>query len=316
MKRSKWLHIIGTRPNIIKWSALHHVIDHEKIESIVVHTGQHYSNSLGSDLIHPMGLPKPDIELSTFSHNPIEQYGRMMTALCPVLDEQKPDLVFIYGDVNSSAAGARVAQMKGYPIAHVEAGLRSHDMTMPEEVNRKLIDELSTWKFVSESSGMKHLEQEGLLDQRTHLVGNVMIDTLEHYRDEWEKIESRADEYVLFTLHRPSNVDSKEAIELWLSLLEKMDASTKVVFPLHPRTEQKLIQFNLFKRLEELMNKNNWELIPPLNYFSFVGMISNATAVVTDSGGVQEESSYLGVPCFTLRPNPERPITISEGPIV
>lgn len=285
----------------------------ERIEQVLIHTGQHYDSSLSDDFFHDLELPTPDVNLGIGSGSHAEQTGRIMMALEPTLLRIEPDWVLTVGDVNSTLAAALVAAKLHIPVAHVEAGLRSHDRSMPEEINRIVTDQLSNALFTTEPAARDNLLKEGIADERIYHVGNVMIDSLDRYRakaaelDVDEALGLEAGEYVLVTLHRPHNVDSRARLEGILSALGEIASFHPVVFPMHPRTARNVKQFGLDASLAPL------SILGPIRYLEFLALLDRAGAVITDSGGIQEETTVLGVPCITLRPNTERPITLTEG---
>jgi UDP-N-acetylglucosamine 2-epimerase (non-hydrolysing) len=309
--------VAGARPNFMKVAPL--VAAFEKAggcETCLVHTGQHYDAELSRVFFEELGIPRPDIDLEVGSGSHAHQTAEVMIRFEPVLLDRRPDLVVVVGDVNSTLACAVTAAKLGVPVAHVEAGLRSFDESMPEELNRRLTDVISRWLFVSEPSGMENLAREGIPAERCHFVGNVMIDTLLGHRDAAR--DQRAPEnfgvadrdYVVLTLHRPSNVDRRDVLAGILDALEEIAASVPVLLPLHPRTAAALSRFDLRNRADGI---SGLALLPPLGYLDFLGLMADAMAVLTDSGGIQEETTVLGVPCLTLRENTERPITLEKG---
>ncbi|MGD2153608.1 MAG: UDP-N-acetylglucosamine 2-epimerase (non-hydrolyzing) [Gemmatimonadales bacterium] len=310
----KITHVVGTRPNFMKIAPLMRAFgkaDH--VEQLLIHTGQHYDNALSIDFFRDLELPEPDVNLGIGSGSHAEQTGRVMIALEPVLEHARPDWVFTVGDVNSTLAAALVAAKLEIPIAHVEAGLRSHDRSMPEEVNRVLTDQLSEALFTTEPSANENLKREGIPDERVHYVGNVMIDSLDRYRaqaaalDVDEALGVEPGRYVLVTLHRPNNVDDPDQLAGLLGALGQLASYHPVIFPIHPRTARNIKAFDLEDALAPL------SVLGPVGYLEFLALMERAGVVISDSGGIQEETTVLGVPCVTLRPNTERPITISEG---
>lgn len=304
--------IAGTRPNFIKIapivSALRRV---SRFRPVLVHTGQHYSPEMSRVFFNELGLPKPDINLEVGSGSQAEQTAKIMMAFDEVFDRIKPDLVLVVGDVNSTLACALVAKKRASRVAHVEAGLRSFDWSMPEEINRVLTDRISDYLFCTEPSGVENLRREGVASNTIFLVGNVMIDTLLIHKKRAEKsrilehLHVKANNYAVCTLHRPSNVDSKEGLKKMLGILQKISKKMPVVFPIHPRTEKNLKRWKL--------SAAGLIITPPLGYLDFLKLMSHSRLVLTDSGGIQEETTVLGIPCVTLRENTERPITISQG---
>jgi UDP-N-acetylglucosamine 2-epimerase (non-hydrolysing) len=311
------LNVVGARPNLIKMAALVQEMDrHSGIEAILLHTGQHYDHNLSRVFFDELGIPEPDIYLGVGSGTHAEQTARIMVAVEPVLREQRPDLVLVVGDVNSTLACTLTAVKMHIPVAHVEAGLRSFDRTMPEEVNRIVTDALADWLFTTERSGDENLLREGRPSDKIFFVGNVMIDTLLHHRDRalktpvLERFEVTPGEYVLVTLHRPRNVDDAPKLAAIVEALGQVQEHLPVIFPVHPRTHKRLKEFGVLSRAKELLRAGFCE---PLGYLEFLHLMARARVVLTDSGGVQEETTILGTPCLTLRPATERPITVTVG---
>ena len=320
--KMKILSIVGTRPNFMKLAALvNEFKKHSNIENTLVHTGQHYDEEMSKLFFNELGLPKPDINLGVGSGTYGEQIGNIMIKLEKVklekiLGKEKPDLVIVVGDVNSTFAGALIAKQLGIKVAHVEAGLRSFDMSMPEEINRILTDRISDYLFTTEESGNRNLLNEGVDKNKIHFVGNVMIDTLLHHKKKAEQskilknLNLKKREYGVLTLHRPSNVDTKEGFDNIISILEAIQDKIKVVFPMHPRTRKTAQLFNL----EDSLNKiRNLVITEPLGYLDFLCLNSNGKFALTDSGGIPEETTALGIPCITLRTSTERPVTVEQG---
>jgi len=312
----KIVHIVGARPNFMKIAPVIHAFERTgEVEQVLVHTGQHYDEELSKYFFEDLGLPRPDVDLGVGSGSHAVQTGRVMIALESVLVRERPDWVFTVGDVNSTVAAALVAAKLGIRVAHVEAGLRSGDWTMPEEINRVVTDRLSDALFTTESSADENLAREGVPAERVHFVGNVMIDTLERHRDRAaeqkvaERMGLEPGRYLLVTLHRPSNVDESERLTALLMALGEVAAGTghDVLLPLHPRTAARVKEL----RLEHLLKPLT--IVPPLRYLDFLGLMQDAAGVITDSGGIQEETTVLGVPCITVRPNTERPVTLTHG---
>ncbi len=285
-------------------------------DPMLVHTGQHYDANMNRVFFDELGIPKPDVHLDVGSGTHASQTAEVLKRFEPVCLERKPDWVIVVGDVNSTLAGALVASKLGIRIAHVEAGLRSFDRTMPEEINRVLTDAISDLLLVTERSAIANLKDEGIASSRVHFVGNVMIDTLTRMRDRAEASDILArlglspQGYALTTLHRPANVDCAETFGSILTGLEEIARNLPVVFPIHPRTRQNLAHLDLLDRVE---SANNIVLLDPLGYVDFLKLMANAAVVLTDSGGIQEETTILGVACLTVRENTERPVTISHG---
>ncbi len=307
-------HVVGARPNFMKIAPVMRALEGaDGVEQVLIHTGQHYDASLSDEFFHDLELPSPDVNLGIGSGTHAQQTGRIMMALEPALEREAPDWVFTVGDVNSTLAAALVAAKLGIPVAHVEAGLRSHDRTMPEEINRALTDRVSDALFTTEPSANENLRAEGVPEDRIHHVGNVMIDSLDRYRakaaelDVDEALGLEPGGYVLVTLHRPRNVDSPDRLAGILEALAQIATYHPVVFPMHPRTARRVKTFGLDAELAPLA------VLGPIRYLEFLALMDRAGAVITDSGGIQEETTVLGVPCLTLRPNTERPITLTEG---
>jgi len=307
------LHVAGARPNFMKIAPLMDAFRSEPVKQILVHTGQHYDESLSRVFFDQLRMPRPDFDLEVGSGSHAVQTARIMLAFEPVLLETRPDLVFVVGDVNSTVACSLVAAKVGIRVAHVEAGLRSSDWTMPEEINRVLTDRLSDLLFTTERSANQNLAREGIPADRVHFVGNVMIDTLIKHRQRAmalrmpERYEVPPGRFALATLHRPSNVDAAEPLGAIVDALARIAQSVPVLFPVHPRTALNLERFDMSPRLGAV------RVVPPMGYLEFIGLAAEAAVVLTDSGGVQEETTVLGVSCLTLRQNTERPVTVSEG---
>jgi UDP-N-acetylglucosamine 2-epimerase (non-hydrolysing) len=288
----------------------------ERFESLLVHTGQHYDEKLSQVFFDELGIPRPDINLNVGSGSHAQQTAAVMTAFEPILLERKVDLVLVVGDVNSTIACALVASKLGIPIAHVEAGLRSYDRQMPEEINRVLTDQISDLLFTTEAAAADNLQREGIDTAKVHFVGNVMIDTLLAHRDRARATTVHADlglvaaTYGLLTLHRPSNVDDPVAFERLMGALDLISRDVPIVFPVHPRTRPVV---GRSPTAAAMVDSGRLRLIDPLGYLDFIGLMERARVVLTDSGGVQEETTILQVPCLTLRHNTERPVTITHG---
>jgi len=311
------IHVVGARPNFIKiTSILRACAKSQKVKSILVHTGQHYTENMSTNFFETLCIPTPDIDLAVGSASHAQQTAEIMKCFEPIVLKCKPDCVLVVGDVNSTLACALVAAKIGIKVIHVEAGLRSFDRTMPEEINRVLTDTISDILFVSEPSGLANLKREGIDGTKVHFVGNVMIDTLEQYRSQAANLNTLRDlgledkKYVVVTLHRPSNVDQNVVLRRILDALVVIQSERKIVFPMHPRTYQNLMSTGLIQKLNNLPNIL---LIEPLGYLDFLKLMSESKLVITDSGGIQEETTILGIPCLTVRENTERPITVTEG---
>jgi UDP-N-acetylglucosamine 2-epimerase (non-hydrolysing) len=310
------LNVVGARPNFMKVAPLHRAMQSRGIASHIIHTGQHYNKKMSDIFFEQLELPRPDLYLGVGSGTHAEQTARVMTAFEPVVQQEQPDLVLVVGDVNSTVACSLVAAKCHVPVAHVEAGLRSGDRRMPEEINRLVTDRLADYLFVTEQSGLEHLRGEGAREEQIFFVGNIMIDTLVTLREKAQQTTIVDDlglasgEYVLMTMHRPSNVDHRDGLTTLLETIEGIAAEHALVFPMHPRTRDRFVEFGLQARLEAV---ERLTLLEPLGYLEFLRLMEGAGAVVTDSGGIQEETTFLHVPCLTLRPNTERPVTIEEG---
>jgi UDP-N-acetylglucosamine 2-epimerase (non-hydrolysing) len=308
------LHVAGARPNFMKIAPVMAALaDEGGVEQRLVHTGQHYDEALSRVFFHELALPQPSVDLGVGSDTHARQTAQVMTAIEPVITDFDPHLVVVVGDVNSTVAAALTAAKLGVPVAHVEAGLRSFDWSMPEEVNRVVTDRLSTLLFTTEASANENLAREGHPDEAVHFVGNVMIDTLLKHRQRaadsavHERLDLEPDGYVLATLHRPANVDDRHVLQTLLAALATLAVERPVLLPLHPRTRQRL------RELELTGAAGAVRLLEPLGYIDFLALQDRAAVVLTDSGGIQEETTALGVPCLTLRPNTERPVTIETG---
>jgi UDP-N-acetylglucosamine 2-epimerase (non-hydrolysing) len=307
------LSVVGTRPNFVKMAPLAQALAADRsFEHTLVHTGQHYDFKMSSIFFEELGLPTPDVYLGVGSGSHTIQTARVLSGLEPVLNEHRPDVVLVPGDVNSTLAAALAAHQSGVPVGHVEAGLRSFDRTMPEEINRIITDQLSDLLFIHSPEARDHLLAEGRPGEAIHAVGNTMIDTLVQLRPAFSRraaalaIGLAPQRYVLVTLHRPALVDGPE-LEAAMEALVALADELPVVFPIHPRTRARIGE------LPAAPSHPDLRLVEPLGYLDFLSLLETATAVLTDSGGVQEESTYLGVPCFTLRENTERPVTIGQG---
>jgi len=309
----KLLHVVGARPNFMKVAPVIRAGQAGGYQQVLVHTGQHYDHAMSEAFFRDLDLPQPDINLEVGSGSHAVQTSGIMVAFEPVLQETAPDWILVYGDVNSTIACALVAAKAGIRIAHVEAGLRSRDRTMPEELNRLLTDQLADLCLTPSRDGDANLRAEGIPESRIQFVGNVMVDTLRHLlnraRDTRtpEKLGLAGGPYVFVTLHRPSNVDVQETLAELLAALDDLAADMPVIFPIHPRTKSRIQQFGL----ERLASRVR--LVEPLGYLENIALVDRARLVLTDSGGLQEETTVLGIPCLTARPNTERPITVSEG---
>lgn len=304
-------HVVGARPNFMKAAPVIAALERRGIAQTVIHSGQHYDAAMSDVFFRDLGLRQPDRNLGVGSGSHAVQTAAIMVGLEQAFGELRPALAVVYGDVNSTTAAALVAAKMGLPLAHVEAGLRSFDMTMPEEVNRRVTDILSDLCFATSPEAIGHLAREGVPAERIHLVGNSMIDTLLGNLDRFDPAGLRADldlvgPYAVATLHRPANVDDPASARRLVAMLGGVAAQLLVVLPLHPRGRESLDAAGL----RELARVR---VVEPLGYLDFISLVRGAAVVVTDSGGIQEETTILGVPCLTVRPNTERPITISHG---
>lgn len=314
----KTIHLIAAaRPNFMKIAPLYHALKKEPwAKPVIVHTGQHYDLNMSDAFFIDLELPEPDFHLGVGSGTHAEQTGRVMVACEKLFMEEKPDLVVVVGDVNSTMAATLAAVKIGVSVAHLEAGLRSFDRTMPEEINRLVTDTLADILWTPSPDADENLKNEGIAPEKIVRVGNIMIDSLEMLRDRIEKQETynhfnlKRGEYGVVTLHRPSNVDSKDILSVLCNELLKIAERSPLIFPVHPRTRKNLEQYGL---LEKLSSSSNLCVIDPISYLPFMNLIFNSRFVITDSGGIQEETTYLGIPCITVRPNTERPITILQG---
>lgn len=316
-QRSKILLIAGARPNFMKVAPIYAEMKRRASEFLpmIVHTGQHYDVAMSEAFFDDLGMPKPDIHLGVGSGSHAVQTAKIMTEFEPVVLEHKPDWVLVVGDVNSTIACALVCAKLGVKVAHVEAGLRSRDRTMPEEINRILTDSISDLLLTTSQDADENLKNEGIPAERIRFVGNVMIDSLLDHLKIAESSTVRSDvgvsdgEYAVLTLHRPSNVDDKKVFGGILDALLTIAEELPLVFPVHPRTRAKIDEFGFGKRIAS----SNIKLIEPLGYLDFMRLYSGSKLVLTDSGGLQEETTVLGIPCLTLRENTERPITVEMG---
>jgi UDP-N-acetylglucosamine 2-epimerase (non-hydrolysing) len=307
--------VVGARPNFVKIASIIEEFSlYPEIRLRLIHTGQHFDHGMSGSFFEDLGLPAPDVNLGVRGDSPLGQTAEIMLRLAQVLASMRPDLVLVVGDVNSTLAGALVAAKLGIPLAHVEAGLRSFDRTMPEEINRILTDAISDYCFTTEPSANENLAREGVPAERVHYVGNVMIDTLFRFRDRAARSTILSElglsrgQFVVLTLHRPSNVDGAGALSRVLDALANIGRECAVVFPVHPRTRERLQR--------TMASVEGWlafRPIDPLPYLDFLQLMASAACVLTDSGGIQEETTALGVPCLTLRATTERPVTVSEG---
>jgi len=309
----KVVHIVGARPNFMKVAPVLNALKvHRRVVQTLVHTGQHYDANMSDVFFQQLSIPAPDVNLDVGSGTHARQTADVMIRFEPVVLKAKPDIVLVYGDVNSTVAAALVCAKLGIRIGHVEAGLRSFDRTMPEEINRLITDQLADMLFTPSEDADLNLRNEGIAAEKVFLVGNVMIDSLvrllpiaQRLNDNRRNHNRMPERYVLVTLHRPSNVDDSATLKGLLELLLEVNCDLSVVFPVHPRTRQRIAEFGF--------NADRLRLFDPLPYIEFLALQARSTMVITDSGGIQEETTYLGVPCLTVRDNTERPITVSKG---
>lgn len=301
------LHVVGARPNFVKAAPVLRAIRQSGIRQTLVHTGQHYDRNMSDVFFTQLEIPEPDFNLEVGSGSHASQTAEIMRRFEPVLLECKPDITLVYGDVNSTIAAALVCSKLLIPVGHVEAGLRSFDRTMPEEINRVLTDRISDLLFTPSEDGDLNLLREGVPKERIHLVGNAMIDSLIQLLPAARSCSKNGfpDRFALVTLHRPSNVDDGETLRAILDCLTKVSKDLNIIFPVHPRTRQRIAEFGI--------DSKQLHLLDPMPYIEFLSLQTRAAVVITDSGGIQEETTYLGVPCLTLRRNTERPITVSAG---
>ncbi len=313
----KVLNIVGARPNFMKVAPLHRAfLQHPNVTSKVIHTGQHYDERMSTIFFDQLELPKPDYYLGVGSGSHAVITAKIMMEFEKIVEQEKPDLVLVVGDVNSTLACALVTKKLNIKLAHVEAGLRSGDRGMPEELNRIMTDSISDYLFVTEQSGMINLAKENVPDEKVFFVGNVMIDSLCSYQEKavkmelLEKLGLTKKEYILMTMHRPANVDQADKIRTVVEMIAGVCQRMPVVLPLHPRTAKHLKKYGLEERFRSIPNLT---ILEPQGYLEFLNLMTNAALIVTDSGGIQEESTFLRVPCLTLRNSTERPVTITLG---
>ena len=313
----KIINVVGARPNFMKIGPLMaEFIKHSQIEAILVHTGQHYDEKMSDLFFRQLEIPEPDINLEVGSASQTVQTAEIMKRFEPVVLEHKPDVILVVGDVNSTIACGLVAVKSGVKLAHVEAGLRSFDRSMPEEINRVLTDSISDLLFCTEQSGIDNLLHEGIPQEKIFFVGNVMIDTLLKNKGKADdsnilnQLNLDNNDFAVVTLHRPSNVDNVIVFNQILDALEVIQNDMPVIFPVHPRTHRNLYSMSLGNRIDAMTGLH---LLDPLGYLDFLKLMSSAKIVLTDSGGIQEEATILKVPCLTLRENTERPITVEVG---
>lgn len=314
--KKKVLIVVGTRPNFIKVTRFKkEASNFQKLEIQLLHTGQHYDRNMSSVFFDQFGLV-PDHFLNVEQSSVNVQIADIIKKMDEVVSEISPDMILAVGDVNSTLCAALVANKRGILLGHIESGLRSRDRSMPEEINRIITDEISDHFFVTENSGLENLKEEGKTAESIHFVGNTMIDTLVAYSDKIEKsdilekykLESK--NFILVTMHRPSNVDERENLSKVVELIERLSDKERLVFPVHPRTVNQMKKYELY---EKFSNIENMVRLEPLDYFSFQKLVANAKVVITDSGGIQEETTFKQIPCLTIRDNTERPSTVEIG---
>lgn len=311
--------VVGTRPNFVKIGPILTALDADaRLQAVLLHTGQHYDAAMNDSFFRDLSIRKPDVNLEVGSGSHAAQTAEIMKRLDGVLETRRPDAVLVVGDVNSTLAAALVAAKRFIPVAHVEAGLRSFDRTMPEEINRLLTDQISDVLFATERSAVQNLTREGVPQSRIHFVGNVMIDSLQRSLPRavpaattlaTAGIHDKAPRYAVATLHRPANVDEPEVLARLLDAFIEIGRDLPIIFPVHPRTRQRIESAGLGRKLDG----QTLRPIQPLGYLEMLGLLSGAALVLTDSGGLQEETTVLGVPCFTLREHTERPVTVEQG---
>lgn len=314
----KIINVVGARPNFVKIAPLINEMKKypEVFTPVLLHTGQHYDYKLSKQIFNDLDIPEPDVYLGVGSASDPIQTAKIMIGFENVLTKEKPDLVVVVGDVNSTIACALTSVKIGIKIAHVEAGLRSFDRSMPEEINRLLTDAISDYLFTTEPSGEINLLKEGIPKSKIYMVGNIMIDSLIKSKEKaslstiLDKLNLKPKGYAILTLHRPSNVDTREGLINILNILNEIQQRIKIIFPAHPRTKKRIKEFNLENQFQKM---NNLKITEPSGYLDFLKLMMEAKFVLTDSGGIQEETTFLCIPCITLRKNTERPITMEEG---
>jgi UDP-N-acetylglucosamine 2-epimerase (non-hydrolysing) len=305
------LHVVGARPNFMKAApVLRALMTFPEVQQTLVHTGQHYDSVMSDVFFQQLGMPEPDVNLGVGSGTHAQQTAAVMQGFEPVLRQYRPSLVLVYGDVNSTLAAALVCSKLGVAVGHVEAGLRSYDRNMPEEINRLLTDQIAELLFTPSADANDNLIREGLDPGRVHLVGNVMIDSLVRLLPSTEQLfpENVTEPYALVTLHRPSNVDDLDWLRELLEALSDISSHLGIVFPVHPRTRDRLNELGFCNPAGSRLR-----IVDPLPYLEFIALQRRALVVITDSGGIQEETTFLGVPCLTVRENTERPVTVTLG---
>ncbi len=303
--------IAGARPNFIKIAPLYEALLSKDIGVVLVHTGQHYDANMSDVFFKELGIPDPDIHLGVGAGDRIAQSQRITAALIPLLTERKPSAIIVVGDVTSSAAGAMAGVAANIPVVHVEAGLRSHNWSMPEELNRMIADHHSDYLFVSDDAGLVHLENERIPKEKIHYVGNIMIDSLRKSEplaeasDVLERLQLTPKSYGVLTMHRPETVDHPETLRVVWESLKKISETLPLIFPVHPRTKA---------RMQELAGDNfRIKIVDPMGYLDMIKLVKNSKLVLTDSGGLQEETTAMSIPCITLRDETERPSTVTYG---
>jgi UDP-N-acetylglucosamine 2-epimerase (non-hydrolysing) len=309
------VHVIGARPNFMKAAPVMAALSaYENVSQVLVHTGQHYDANMSDIFFDQLGLPRPDINLEVGSASHAQQTAQIMVRFEDAATKTRPDLVLVYGDVNSTVAAALVCAKLQIPVGHVEAGLRSFDRTMPEEINRLITDQIADLLFTPSCDGDQNLLREGVSSEKIHLVGNVMIDTLVRLlptaEKTWPALRSTLNlngRYCLVTLHRPSNVDSQSGLVPIMEVLRDICKDVKVLFPVHPRTRRKLSECGIN------LDHPGFLVMEPVGYVEFLALQRHSTIVITDSGGIQEETTFLNIPCLTMRDNTERPVTVTSG---
>ena len=313
----KIISVVGARPNFMKIAPVYHILNREPwCEPVIVHTGQHYDVNMSDTFFKDLRLPEPHIHLGIGSGTHAEQTGRVMIEYEKVLIKNNPDMIIVVGDVNSTMAATVTAAKLGIPVAHLEAGLRSFDRTMPEEINRIITDSLADLLWTPSYDGDENLLREGVPAEKIERVGNIMIDSLEMMRPgimsktTYREYGLEKGSYGVVTLHRPANVDPPESLRRLTEILIRLARELPLIFPVHPRTRKNLDAYGLLSLLE---NAGGIKLTGPLSYIPFMNLVFNCSLAITDSGGLQEETTYLGIPCLTLRPNTERPVTITRG---
>ena len=308
--------VVGARPNFMKMAPIYNYLNSKNLPLLLVHTGQHYDENMSKVFFDDLGMPKPDIYLGVGSASHAKQTAQIMVDFEEICEKNKPSMVVVAGDVNSTIACALVSSKLNIPVAHVEAGLRSFDMEMPEEINRVLTDRISNLLFTPSNDANQNLINEGASKNSIKLVGNIMIDSLLNNIDKakksniHDKLNIKKQKYAIVTLHRPSNVDYEDILSGIISSFEKIGNDIPIIFPIHPRTSQMISKFGFDERINKIPNLT---IINPQGYLDFLALIKYSKVVLTDSGGLQEETTALGIPCITIRKNTERPITVTEG---